>query len=642
MGYQPQVSAVPFPNQDLCPNSPTPKVSSVPLVTSSTPLTLPEVQFLPWPFVIENPERFSGYARYIFATCPFVLKCVAFLQIENDFDFEKAFSPSTKKVTCAFVLCFRTETDRGLVFPFSSKPLADLPTGPANVRQMCAPYIVPVKPVVPRALCTIFPLLPTDIPQFLDKYRSRTGRWASNKYITQASIRKGIQDEFGLTELRQVFSINFCFFRATLAGRPLGSIPYLAQGRFPIGAVLNGPWLPLPSAENFTSCAATVHRACQHFPHAAGFAMLLPFPKGLWFCTRTRRYQSSTSLPRWVKEIQNFDVALAVFAEPLAYHQPSASANARQHYLCGKLLEQPDFLTVAAFFGFHRDLLTIPMKNGEFDFSTLQQLKPTQHHWIPRTQMAQVVSSKGNAFVVRSKELEEKLLQVNFESKPQNFQELYRSSRTHVPHTELLHFHDKLCDDLKMFYTLPKLRSKFVKWSLGKKTEFLARSALDRPMIPKKRRASTLRVRHRQICLQCHRTGHVEDECIFKCHRPVGLTRNQKLLYNFLKHWKSPLLPLKSLRSEGRTPSLKQLLAFEKKLDKRNKYFWKAFHDKYGLTPNDVNFKQFAYGQIQLKGIPYFANLGLHPALLLQLVAGFNLPLRVDEGETFYSPHDCS
>ena len=401
---------------------------------------------------------------------------------------------------------------------------------------------------------------------------------------------------------------------------------------------MNGPWLPLPSPENFTTCAATVHRACQHFPHAAAFSMLLPFPRGLWFCKRTQRYESSNSLPQWVKEIQNFDVALAVFANPVAYHEPSQSAGSTAEYSCGKLLKQPDFLTVAAFFGFHRDLLTIPMKEGEFDFSVLQQLKPTQHHWIPRTQVAQVVQSRGNAFVVRSKELEEKLLQVDFESKPPDFQELYRSTRTHVPHTELSHFHDKLCDDLKMFYTLPKIHSKFVKWSLGRKTEFLARCAIDRPIIPKKRRASTLRLRHRQICLQCHRTGHVEDECIFKCHKPVGLTTNQRVLYNFLKHWRSPLLPLKSLRREGKTPSLKQLLAFERKLKSRNEYFWKAFKDIHGLTPNDVGFKQFAYGQIQLKGIPYFANLGLHPALLLQLVAGFNLPLRVDEGGDILLP----
>ena len=44
-------------------------------------------------------------------------------------------------------------------------------------------------------------------------------------------------------------------------------------------------------------------------------------------------------------------------------------------------------------------------------------------------------------------------------------------TRTHLPHTELPHFHDKLCDDLKVFYTLPKIRSRFVKWSL-KKTAF--------------------------------------------------------------------------------------------------------------------------------------------------------------------------
>ena len=51
-----------------------------------------------------------------------------------------------------------------------------------------------------------------------------------------------------------------------------------------------------------------------------------------------------------------------------------------------------------------------------------------------------------------------------------------------------------------------------------------------------------------------------------------------------------------------------------------------------------MGFKQYAYGQIQLKGIPFFANLGLHPALLLQLVAGFNLPLRVDKGGELLLP----
>jgi len=189
-----------------------------------------------------------------------------------------------------------------------------------------------------------------------------------------------------------------------------------------------------------------------------------------------------------------------------------------------------------------------------------------------------------------------------------------------------------------MLGTLPKLRAGFVKWSLGEKTRFLARAAIDRPIIPKKRRASTLNIRYRQLCVQCHRTGHIADECIFQCRKPIGLTPNQKKLYAFLKKWKSPLLPLKSLRKKGKTPSLQSLLSFEKKLNKRNSYFWKSFKKEYKLTPADVGFKQFAYGQIQLKGIPYFANLGLHPALLLQLIAGFNLPLRVDEGGEILLP----
>ena len=92
-----------------------------------------------------------------------------------------------------------------------------------------------------------------------------------------------------------------------------------------------------------------------------------------------------------------------------------------------------------------------------------------------------------------------------------------------------------------------------------------------------------------------------------------------------------------SLRRQGKIPSLKQLLGFEKKWASCNEYFWKVFQERYGLTPNDVGFKQFAYGQTQLKGIPYFANLGFHPALLLQLVAGFNLQLQVNEVEIFYS-----
>ena len=601
-----------------------PKILSSP----PRPLSLPEVQYLPWPFVINNPSRFSGFRRYLFITDHLVLRCTDFLEIQYDFDFErKFFRAARSSVTCAFVLCFRCETSCGLVFPFNSRPLVELPTGPTTVRRMCAPYIVPTAPVVPRALHTIFPLTEDDIPKFKDLYRSVNGNLSSNKYGTQKAVRAGIQQQFGKKEYRQVFPIEFRFFRTILQKNLHHSTPYLTQGKFPIGAVMNGPWLPEPTSENFTSCSAIISRACQHFPHSAGFAFLLPSPPGLVFSSKNQKYECPTKLPHWVTMIQDKDVALALFEEPVAYHNSE-----------GTLLDPPKFRTVVAFFGFHRTLLVIPRKADTFDYSVLQTLKPTQHHWIPTSQLADVVRTRGNAFVVRSKELEEKLLQVNFEQKPKSFQELYGSTRDHPHHTELMHFHHKLCDDLHVFDRLPRLRSDFVKWSLGEKTKFLAQSALDRPTVPQKRRRSTLLQRHRQVCLQCHRTGHVQDECIFTCHKPIGLTKNQRILYNFLRRWKSPLLPLKSLRKNGKTPSLKQLLGFEKKLKDQNLYFWKVFQKKYGLTPEDVQFKKYAYGQIQLKGIPFFANLGLHPALLLQLVAGFNLPLRVDEGGDILLP----
>ena len=158
--------------------------------------------------------------------------------------------------------------------------MQELLPGSSEVGNFCRNYIVPTEPIIPRALCEIFPLLPQDIPEFDDRYRSQNGRWASNKYGTRNPIRQGIQHEFGARVVSPFFPLNFSFFQSSLAENRTDSIPYLLQGRYPIGSVLNGPWLTHPSLCNFTTCSATVKRGCQHFPHNAGFAMLLPFPEG--------------------------------------------------------------------------------------------------------------------------------------------------------------------------------------------------------------------------------------------------------------------------------------------------------------------------------------------------------------------------
>ena len=204
------------------------------------------------------------------------------------------------------------------------------------------------------------------------------------------------------------------------------------------------------------------------------------------------------------------------------------------------------------------------MQGPEISFSMLQNLRPTQQLWVPTSLVPGIVQARGNAFVSQSRELEEDLLVVDFDEKSDSFKSMYRSTRVHKSHIELAHFQNHLCADFKVFDTLHKLKSKFVRWTLGQKTAFLAQSALDRPIIPVKRQASTLRLRYRQVCLQCHRTGHLKEECIFRCAPPIGLTANQRTLYKFLKDWKSNLLPLKTLRRKGKTPSLASLLSFEK------------------------------------------------------------------------------
>ena len=135
-------------------------------------------------------------------------------------------------------------------------------------------------------------------------------------------------------------------------------------------------------------------------------------------------------LPHWVSEIQEYDVAIGVFETPISYGSPTNPD-----------LPIPYFRTAILFFGFRKQILVIPGVEGNFDFSPIQTLKPTQSNWIPFSQVGDMVRTQGNVFVIKSQTLEKELQTVDFQAKSDEFKALYSSTRIHPPYEEMKIFH---------------------------------------------------------------------------------------------------------------------------------------------------------------------------------------------------------
>ena len=636
-GTFPSDTNVPIPNESPIDHPEKPDPTTVNLTgtaahskLSAVPMDLlldqVQAQFLPLEFVINNFELFSKKTFVLIVCDIWVTEVVSthlltmkqfFHACTSDLESERLECPWLLLARCSntdYVVCPTTEAGK-LLFP-EDLPYVDV--------QNLHPYFVPTVPLVTRPLSQIVVLLQKDVPQFDDKY----GLNSSNQYLTPPWIRPGIAREMGFVSERLVCHPDFSPF-IVADSRDFQPTPFLTQGPFPKGLVGNGPWLEHPSAVNFTTCHTWIKKGLLQLPKHGGFSWLFRWTEGIEF--RNGKFVSTKrSLPHWIQMIQGENVAVVVFSTPIAYWS----------FKTLRPLPRPNFRTCLILFGFQPTLLFCKATDTNPDFSVLQKLRPTQSNWVPRSVLEQQVSEIGSAFVARSQEVETLLRSIDFASKPAEFQRLYLSSRTHPKFADLECFHHKVAPD---FEQLSRVRLKHSSPSatirtVGWKCNFL------RSQVPSfRRRRSQLLQRRKQICCECHRTGHDTSECLHRTRSPQFLTEAQQLLYEFLGSWKSKI-KIKHLGTEGKSPTLLQLQKFSRELEKREKCFWESFfrfskkRTSRGLSPADCGFKQWCFGNIQEMGIPFFANLGLHRAFLLQLVVGFYLPLRQKNGRVLRPP----
>ena len=580
-----------------------------------------EAQFIPAPFFENRPEVFSDFTITVIICNVLLTEVIDSRQMSlQDYWCLRTQTPTFNPIIFPWLLLTRTKGESHVVSPLTLKQCPDWVWELQHIDiSHSHPYFVPVVPVTPHPLSQIVLLFEEDIPKFTDSY----GLSSTNQYRTPPWIRPAIAREFGFVASRLVCHPKFSPFLLSDSNQ-FQPLPFLVQGKFPYGLVGNGPWLESPSKENFTTCHSWIQQGVNQLPKSGGFSWLFRWPEKLVHQNHT--YQvSEGKLPSWVNLIQDQNVAILVLNTPVAYYNFHAT----------EPLPLPNFRTCLLLFGFKPTILWCEATPSNPDFSVMQKLVPTQYNWVPSSTLLERVSAIGTSFVTRSLEAESFLKTVEFCTKPSEFQKLYVSQRKHPTFEELADYHNQLAPDflilrsVKKLYASPPAEVRSVGW----KCKFL------RTKVPAfRRRRSQLLQRQKQICCECHRSGHGKDECLFRVRNPKFLTPAQQALYNFLgSSWKSKVV-IEPLGTNGKTPSLAQLQAFSRKLAERNEFFWKSFKKKTGFSPDDCGFKQWCFGQIQLLGIPFFANLKLHRAFLLQLVAGFYLPLRSKNGKILRPP----
>ena len=585
-----------------------------------------QAQFLPSSFVVDNFEQFSE-RTFVLLICNRWITKVDSSHLLTPTQFLQVCTTSKEAESLDFpwLLLARCSNTDYVICPtiedWIPQSLEDLPLIDVS---MLHPYFVPTVPLVTRPLTQIVVLLKKDVPPFEDKY----GLNSSNQYLTPPWIRPGIAREMGFVFEAAVCHPDFSPF-IVADSRKFQPTPFLTQGPFPKGLVGNGPWLERPSSVNFTTCHTWIQKSLLQLPKQGGFSWLFRWTEGVEFRNGTF-VSEKQELPHWLQMIQGKNVAVVVFSTPIAYWS----------FKTLRSLPRPNFRTCLILFGFEQTLLFSQATEFNPDFGVFQKLRPTQSNWVPLSVLEHQVREIGSAFVARSREVETLLRSIEFASKPVEFQRLYLSARKHPKFTDLECFHHQVAPD---FEQLSRVRLKHPTVSattrtVGWKCNFL------RSQVPAfRRRRSQLLQRRKQICCECHRTGHDTSECLFRTRSPQFLTEAQQLLYEFLGNWKSKV-KIKHLGTEGKSPNLAQLQKFSRELKKREKSFWQSFfrfsrkRTSKGLSPEDCGFKQWCFGNIQEMGIPFFANLGLPRAFLLQLVVGFYLPLRQKNGRVLRPP----